>query len=191
MGSQMIKAIIEAISELSAHQEAIGQVMPAQECDVTVKKLMNVLTPILSSLHSEPIDYKFLTNQLTQAVKPHISQLIDLASDKCETASLIVDRILPLLSSMHMPTLDTDALMLHLITEVCHTITPIDAFKIKEQVADLVVERLDSHLTVQDKALFNADTLSGKIVEGVSLLLDPMQGVTSYLDSSLLPNKIL
>jgi predicted nuclease with TOPRIM domain len=181
IGNRTINAVIEAISELSARQEAIGRVAPARERDATVEKLMTVLTPVLSSLRSEPIDYEFLTSQLTQAVKPHISQLIDLASDKRETASLIVDRILPLLPSRQSPALDTDALTLHLTTEVRRAIAPIDAFEIKEQVADLVVERLDSRLAVRDKA-FNADTLSSKIVDGVSLLLDPIQGSTTSLD---------
>ena len=181
IGNRTIKAVIEAISELSARQEAIGRVAPARERDATVEKLMTVLTPVLSSLHSEPIDYEFLTSQLTQAVKPHISQLIDLASDKRETASLIVDRILPLLPSRQTPGLDTDALTLHLITEVRRAIAPIDAFEIKEQVADLVVERLDSRLAVRDKA-FNPDTLSGKIVDGVSGLLDPIQNNNMFLD---------
>lgn len=181
IGSQTINAVIEAVSELSARQEAIGRVAPARERDATVDKLMTVLTPVLSSLRSEPIDYEFLTSQLTQAVKPHISQLIDLASDKRETASLIVDRILPLLPSRQMPALDTDALTLHLTAEVRRAIAPIDAFEIKEQVADLVVERLDSRLSVRDKA-FNGDTLSGKIVDGVSGLLHPIQGVTTSVD---------
>jgi hypothetical protein len=44
--------------------------------------LLENLTPILTSLRSEPVDYEFLTDQLTQAVILHISQLIDLASDK-------------------------------------------------------------------------------------------------------------
>jgi len=181
VGSRTIKAVIEAISELSARQEAIARVAPARERDATVERLMTVLTPVLSSLRSEPIDYEFLTSQLTQAVKPHISQLIDLASDKRETASLIVDRILPLLPSRQAPPLDTDALALHLTSEVRRAIAPIDAFEIKEQVADLVVERLDSRLAVRDKA-FNTDALSSKITDGLSRLLDPMQDVPTSID---------
>ena len=181
IGNRTIKAVIETISELSVRQEAIGRVAPARERDATVEKLMTVLTPVLSSLRSEPVDYEFLTSQLTQAVKPHISQLIDLASDKRETASLIVDQILPLLPSRQTLGLDTDALTLHLIAEVRRAIAPIDAFEIKEQVADLVVERLDSRLAVRDKA-FNPDTLSGKIVDGVSRLLDPIQANNTSLD---------
>jgi hypothetical protein len=181
-GNRTVKAVIEAISELSARQEVIGQVASARERDATVERLITELTPVLSSLQSEPIDYEFLTNQLTQAVKPHISQLIDLASDKRETASLIVDSIIPLLPSRQSLSLDTDALILQLTAEVRRAIAPIDAFEIKEQVADLVVERLDSRLAVRDKA-FNADNMSGKIMDGVSRLLDPIQGFTTSIDN--------
>jgi hypothetical protein len=181
VGNRTINAVVEAISELSARQEAISQVMPARERDATVDNLMAVLTPVLSSLRTEPIDYEFLTSQLTQAVKPHISQLIDLASDKRETAGLIVDRILPLLPSRQAPVIDTDAITLQLTTEVRRAIAPIDAFEIKEQVADLVVERLDSRLAVRDKA-FNIDSLSSKIVESVARLLDPLQKAATSVE---------
>jgi hypothetical protein len=181
-GNRTVKAVIEAISELSARQEAIGQVSSARERDATVERLITELTPVLSSLQSEPIDYEFLTTQLTQAVKPHISQLIDLASDKRETAGLIVDSILPLLPSRQSLSLDADALVLQLTTEVRRAIAPIDAFEIKEQVADLVVERLDSRLAVRDKA-FNADNISGKIMDSVSRLLDPIKGFTTSIDN--------
>lgn len=178
MSNRTISAIIEAISELSARQEAISHVTPARERDATVDKLMTVLTPVLASFRSEPIDYEFLTNQLTQAVKPHISQLIDLASDKRETASLIVDRIIPLLPAS---TLDVDAITLQLTTEVRRAIAPIDAFEIKEQVADLVVERLDSRLAVRDKA-FNLDNLAGKVTEGVMKSIESLQGLPASID---------
>ncbi|KAF9457468.1 hypothetical protein BDZ94DRAFT_1227839 [Collybia nuda] len=181
MGTRTINAVVEAISELSARQEAINRVMPSRERDATVDNLMAVLTPVLSSLRTEPIDYEFLTNQLTQAVKPHISQLIDLASDKRETASLIVDRIMPLLPSRQAPVIDTDAITLQLTTEVRRAIAPIDAFEIKEQVADLVVERLDSRLAVRDKA-FNVDSFSSKVVECITHLLDPFQKITGSIE---------
>ncbi|TFK41407.1 hypothetical protein BDQ12DRAFT_679415 [Crucibulum laeve] len=182
IGNRTVGAVLEAISELSARQEAINNAAPARERDAIVDKLMNVLGPTLASLQTDPVDYDFLTSQLTQAVKPHITQLIDLASDKRETASLIVDRILPLLPSLNQPALDIEALTLTLTTEVRRAIAPIDAFEIKEQVADLVVERLDSRLAVRDKA-FNVDTISGKVTEGVSRLLQPLESVQASLDN--------
>ncbi|KAF8168344.1 hypothetical protein B0H34DRAFT_685136 [Crassisporium funariophilum] len=179
VGSRTINAVVEAISELSARQEAMSLNAPARERDLIVDKLVTVLTPMMHSIRAEPIDYEFLTRELTQAVKPHISQLIDLASDKRETAGLIVDRILPLITSK-MAAIDTDAITLKLITEVRRAIAPIDAFEIKEQVADLVVERLDSRLAVRDKA-FNVDVVTTKVTENIAHLLEALNTVPSTL----------
>jgi hypothetical protein len=179
-----VSAVVEAISELSEQLETIGHVEPARERHALVDELMSALAPALASLRAEAVDYDLLTNRLTQAVKPHISQLIDLASDKRETAGLIVDRILPLLSPIQSPapTFDTDAITLQLTTEVRRAIAPIDAFEIKEQVADLVVERLDSRLAVRDKT-FNVETVTGKVTEAVAGLLEPIQNVTTTLST--------
>ncbi|KAG5646905.1 hypothetical protein DXG03_001981 [Asterophora parasitica] len=173
LGNRTINAVLEAISELSARQEAISRSAPARERDTIVDHLVAVLTPVIGSMRPEPIDYEFLTSKLTQAVKPHISQLIDLASDKQETAGLIMDRLVPMLPSSNI---DIDAITHQLTTEVRRAIAPIDAFEIKEQVADLVVERLDSRLAVRDKA-FNIDSLSGKVADGVSRQLESLQGI--------------
>ncbi|KAG6919477.1 hypothetical protein DXG01_005736 [Tephrocybe rancida] len=178
LGNRTIGAVIEAISESSARQEAIIRAAPAQERDVIVDNLVTVLTPLMGSLRSEPIDYEFLTSELTQAVKPHISQLIDLASDKQETAGMIIERLIPLLPSSNI---DIDAITHQLTTEVRRAIAPIDAFEIKEQVADLVVERLDSRLAVRDKA-FNVESLSEKVAEGISKSLSPLQAVSTSME---------
>ncbi|KAG6841541.1 hypothetical protein C0991_009906 [Blastosporella zonata] len=175
LGNRTIGAVMEAISESSVRQEAIIRSAPAQERDIIVDNLVTVLTPLMASLRAEPIDYEFLTSELTQAVKPHISQLIDLASDKQETAGLIIERLVPMLPSSNM---DIDAITLQLTTEIRRVIAPIDAFEIKEQVADLVVERLDSRLAVRDKA-FNIDIFAGKVTEGISKSLEPLQAVVS------------
>ena len=181
IGNRTVNAVVESISELAARQEAANLNAPARERDIIVDKLVTALSPMMHSLHNEPIDYDHLTRELTQAVKPHISQLIDLASDKRETASLIVDRILPLLPPMGNPSIDTDALTLKLITEVRRAIAPIDAFEIKEHVADLVVERLDSRLAVRDKA-FNVDIVTARVTESVSQLLETLNTVPSTLN---------
>lgn len=180
--TRTIQAVVEAISELSIRLESIGRGAPARERDALVDQLMSVLTPAFASFRPEAVDYDYLTDKLTQAVKPHISQLIDLASDKRETAGLIVDRILPLLHTDQSATssIDTDAITLQLITEVRRAIAPIDAFEIKEQVADLVVERLDSRLAVRDKT-FNVETVTSKVADAVAGLLEPMQQVMPSL----------
>ncbi|KAG6878337.1 hypothetical protein C0993_008515 [Termitomyces sp. T159_Od127] len=178
IGNRTIDAVIEAISEASTRQEAIIRSAPAQERNSIIENLVSVLTPLMSSLRAEPIDYEFLTSELTQAVKPHISQLIDLASDKQETAGLIMDRLIPMLPTSNV---DVDTITQTLTAEVRRAIAPIDAFEIKEQVADLVVERLDSRLAVRDKA-FNIDSLSSKIAEGISKSLEPLEAVSASLE---------
>ena len=178
IGNRTVDAVVESISELA---KVVGLNAPARERDIIVDKLLTALSPMMHSLRNEPIDYDHLTRELTQAVKPHISQLIDLASDKRETASLIVDRILPLLPPMGNPSIDTDALTLKLVTEVRRAIAPIDAFEIREQVADLVVERLDSRLAVRDKA-FNVDIVTARVTESVSQLLEALNTVPSTLN---------
>ena len=176
-----VSAVVEALSEFSARQDAAALNAPARERDLMVEKLVNVLSPMMDSLHTDPIDYEFLTRELAQAVKPHIAQLIDLASDKRETAGLIVDRILPLLPTLNNVSIDTDAITLKLTTEVRRAIAPIDAFEIKEQVADLVVERLDSRLAVRDKT-FNVDIVTSRVTEGVSTLLETLNSVPAAVE---------
>lgn len=178
LGNRTINAVMEAISEASTRQEAIIRSAPALERDFIIDNLVSALTPLMGSLRAEPIDYEFLTSELTQAVKPHISQLIDLASDKQETAGLIMDRLIPMLPTSNV---DVDTVTEKLTAEVRRAIAPIDAFEIKEQVADLVVERLDSRLAVRDKA-FNIDSLSSRIVESVSKSLEPLDAVSVSLE---------
>ncbi len=91
-----------------------------------------------------------------------------------------MEALLPLLPSIGSPQVDTDAITLQLIAEVRRAIAPIDAFEIREQVADLVVERLDSRLAVRDKA-FNVDTIAARVNESMSQLLEPSQVVPSKL----------
>ncbi|PFH50734.1 hypothetical protein AMATHDRAFT_40648 [Amanita thiersii Skay4041] len=186
VGSRTVSAIVETIADFSSRQEAaVNRVAstPVRDRDAIAEKLVNALTPMITSLRADPIDYEFLTSQLAQAVKPHISQLIDLASDKRETAGLIVDKILPLLPERVAPQpVDVDALSLKLTTEVRRAIAPIDAHEIKEQVADLVIERLNSRLAVRDKA-FNVDAITAKLVASISdLVQEPVGKVMDALD---------
>ncbi|THU89448.1 hypothetical protein K435DRAFT_969104 [Dendrothele bispora CBS 962.96] len=181
--SRTVGAVVEAISEMSSRLETITHAAPSREQDQIVDAVVSALTPIFNSYQPDAVDYDYLTEKLSQAVKPHITQIIDLASDKRETAGLIVDRLLPsLLTAIRdeQPAIDTDALALQLTTEVRRAIQPIDAFEIKEQVADLVVERLDSRLAVRDKS-FNVDTVSSKVTEDVTRLLTPLDGFSITL----------
>ena len=151
--------------------EVVGEIASRQDVGKeVVDEILGVLTPLVHSLRSEPIDYDFLTRELTQAVKPHISQLIDLASDKRETAGMIVDQLLPALLSAiskgSSPPVDVNGMTMQLVAEVRKAIAPIDAHEIKEQVSELVVERLDSRLAVRDKT-HSPEVFSGKVKESL------------------------
>ncbi|KZO92060.1 hypothetical protein CALVIDRAFT_557757 [Calocera viscosa TUFC12733] len=78
--------------------------------ELLLSELSQMVLPQIASLRVEPLDVDVLTAQLSEAVKPHISQLIDLASDKKETAGLIIQRLGPLMSSMMPAPLDVAAL---------------------------------------------------------------------------------
>ncbi|KAK0506525.1 hypothetical protein EDD18DRAFT_1123768 [Armillaria luteobubalina] len=160
------------IQALSVRLESIGRAAPARERDAIVDAIVSALSPVLSSIRP-----RF-------AVKPNISQLIDLASDKRETAALIVEQLIPLLPNMQEPSpaVDTDAISLQLTSAVTRAIAPIDAFEIKEQVADLVVERLDARLANRDKTL-TVDTIAGRVTDSVSGLLEPLQGIDNTLST--------
>ena len=174
LNNRTIESVVDAVARGSRPSDP-GQ--SRVEREAFIRELMSVLAPVISSLRPETVDYEHLTQQLSQAVKPHISQLIDLASDKRETATLIVNSILPMLPHS-APVLEPDAITAQLTSEIRKVIGPVDAHEIKEQVADLVVERLDSRLAVRDKA-FNVDNVAGKVSETIARLLEPTHQVVS------------
>jgi hypothetical protein len=175
-----IQVILDNIGQLSSQiDKHSGPFADKPERLSLIGDIMAALAPTFNALRPEAVDYSVLTAQLSQAVKPNIEQLIDLAADKRETAGLIVDSIVPLLPKV---TLDTDEVIAQITAEVRRVIAPIDAHEIKEQVADLVVERLDSRLAVRDKA-FNVEVVSGKVAEGVSGLLHSINNAVPKLDA--------
>lgn len=137
------------------------------------------LVPHIAATRAEPIDYDVLTEQLSQAVKPHISQLIDLASDKRETAGLIVDKLIPVLPKIFPPAgsnFDVPAVVAQISAEIRRIVAPLDPHEMKEQVSGLLVERLDSRLATRDRML---DGLQNKLVDGFDNVLEPVKEVAS------------
>jgi hypothetical protein len=178
-------SVVGAVAPITARLEALERTRtrtplppqaPTVDHEALVRELHAVLVP---HIVAEPIDYELLTEQLSQAVKPHISQLIDLASDKRETAGLIVDRLIPVLPTIYPPAgnnIDVPVLIAQVTSEVRRIVGPLDAHEMKEQVSDLVVERLDSRMAVRDRVL---DGLSNKVADGVDRILEPMNDVAS------------
>jgi hypothetical protein len=185
IGRRTIEANIRATTQLGQHLESVAQQSPLtsnMERENLVMELVSALHPHLASMRSEAIDYDALTAQLTQAVKPHISQLIDLASDKRETAELIVAALRPLLPQAGLtppPPVDVDALKSELGAEVRSIVSALDAHEIKEQVSDLVVERLDSRLAVRDRSL----NVQNAVSEAVATLQDPIKEIRVALST--------
>ncbi|OSD05616.1 hypothetical protein PYCCODRAFT_1450275 [Trametes coccinea BRFM310] len=181
LSDRTINTLASAMSQLGARIQSMEATRaPSANRDHVVQDLLQKLLPHIAALRAEPVDYDVLTARLAQAVKPHISQLIDLASDKRETAGLIVDRLLPILPSLQ-PNINLDAVVGRLTTEVRGILGSLDAHELKEQVSDLVVERLDSRLAVRDRAL-NLDAFSERIVENLRTLLAPLADVQRKME---------
>jgi hypothetical protein len=184
-------AVVGAVAPITARLEVLERTRPRTplppqamtiDHEALVHELRAVLLPHISALRSEPIDYELLTEQLSQAVKPHISQLIDLASDKQETAGLIVDRLIPVLPQIYPPagnSIDIPAVVAQIAAEVRRIVASLDAHEIKEQVSDLVVERLDSRLAVRDRML---EGLSSKLVDGLDNIMEPVNNVVACVE---------
>ena len=181
--------VVGAVAPITARLEALERTrtrtpLPVSQVttfdhEALVRELHAALVPHIVAMRAEPVDYELLTEQLSQAVKPHISQLIDLASDKRETAGLIVERLVPVLPTIYPPagsSVDIPAFVAQVAAEVRRMVAPLDAHEIKEQVSDLVVERLDSRMAVRDRVL---DSLSSKLVDGLDRILEPVNDVAS------------
>lgn len=174
-----LKSSLHASNNAIRHQlAALGESSRSQsqplDRDGLVTDLLAALTPHLAAIRSEPIDYDGLTAQLSQAVKPHITQLIDLASDKRETAGLIVNQLTPYLESIQtgMSASDTRDLVAEITASVNRVIAPIDTYAIKEQVADLVVERLDARLHTRDSEVaVNFGEIKSRMTDQLAPLL--------------------
>ncbi|CAE7064529.1 unnamed protein product [Rhizoctonia solani] len=174
LGSSVLKPLAQLSSQLASLEQNLHQQRAATQQDL-LEKLTLALRPHLEAARAVPIDTDALTVQLSQAVKPHISQLIDLASDKRETAALIVQHLTPALNNIQPPRIDVSSLAAQTALALKTSIPPpADPHVIKEHVADLVVERLDSRLAIRDSS-YNAEAISKAIVEALVPILQPTE----------------
>ena len=157
--SRTMKTIVSISQQYASHLESLA------DPKSIVTEILNALVPHFTAVRPAPIDYDALISQLSQAVKPNISQLIDLASDKRETAGLILERLLPTLQALApvTPGIDVDGLADKIVAEVKKAVNQLDAHEIKEQVSDLVVERLDARLANQNAE--RTEVIVGRIHE--------------------------
>jgi hypothetical protein len=151
-------------------------VNPEIDHEALVRDLRAGLVPHIAATRAEPLDYDLLTEQLSQAVKPHISRLISLASDKRETAAFLVDKLIPVFQSIFpsaSSNIDVPAVVAQIAAEIRQVVAPLDPHEMKEQVSDLVVERLHSRLAMRDHVL---DALQNKFSHFESVL-EPVKEV--------------
>ena len=150
--------------------------------ETLVHDLRAALVPHIAATRVEPLDYDLLTEQLSQAIKPHISNLIDLASDKRETVNFLVDRLIPSIQSLFPPAcIDVPAVVTQIAAEIRRFVTALDPHEMKEQVSGLVVERLHSRLATHDGVL---DALQNKLVQFDSVLKPVREVVSRVADLS-------
>ncbi len=108
----MRNTVVSAVVPITTHLEALEQMqmhtplplfqVATSDHEALVHELHATLMPHIVAMCSEPVDYELLTEQLSQSVKHHISQLIDLVLDKWETAGLI-ERLIPVLLMIYPP----------------------------------------------------------------------------------------
>ena len=163
--SRTMKTIVSISQQYASRLETLA------DPESIVNEVLNALIPHFTAIRPAPIDYDALTSQLSQAVKPNISQLIDLASDKRETAGLILERLLPALQAVApvTPEIDIGDITDKVVAEVKAILNQVDAHEIKEQVSDLVVERLDARLANQRREWVEgiAERIQESVVNGL------------------------
>jgi chromosome segregation ATPase len=164
--SRVITAVSGATENLATRLEAVHSMVESPPASIVAQShpagharvpshedLLRVLRPHLEQLRSASFDVDVVTARLADAVKPTLADFIDLASDKGETADLIVAKLGPIFAAMRPSQLDTQEIATQLAADVSRLVPPVDSHALTEQVADLVVERLDSRLSVREKAL--------------------------------------
>jgi len=185
-GNRTVSAVTNAVVKFANRIDQIDDFARSRAADdreSLMHELLNVLVPHLETLRQPTMDFDAITARLAEAVKPHISQLIDLTSDKKETAGLILQRLLPALSALSQTPahVDTDAIVAHLRVELAQMVPAADPHVLKEAVADLVVERLDSRLAVREKAN-SSDRLYSFISERIDDLHAPVSDVRKAVE---------
>ena len=99
----LITACLEALKQMWAYTPLPLSQVVAFNHKALVCELHAMLMAHIVAMCSEPADYELLTEQLSQAVKCHILQLINLALGKQEMAGLIMERLIPVLLTIYPP----------------------------------------------------------------------------------------
>ena len=185
--SRMINALHGATINMCARIDAVDHLVREPDTgnvEEILREFMLELEPHLANIRTPQLDVDAITVRLSEAVRPTLAQLIDFASDKKETAALIVEQLAPQLASLKksgpISQLDTQAIASQLAADVSRLVPPVDSHALTEQVADLVVERLNARLENRDKTL-RPDVLAGHVVAEITSMLPSLEPVQEAL----------
>jgi len=185
--SRMINALHGATMNMCARIDAVDHLVREPDTgnvEDILREFMLDLEPHLANIRTPQLDVDAITARLSEAVRPSLAQLIDFASDKKETATLIVEQLAPHLASLKktgpVSQLDTQAIASQLAADVSRLVPPVDSHALTEQVADLVVERLNARLENRDKML-RPDVLAGHVVAEINPMLPSLGPVHEAL----------
>ena len=186
--SRMINALHGATMNMCARIDAVDHLVRdpiTGNVEDILREFMLDLEPHLVNVRTPELDVDAITARLSEAVRPSLAQLIDFASDKKETAALIVEQLAPQLASLKktasVSQLDTQAIASQLAADVSRLVPPVDSHALTEQVADLVVERLNARLENRDKML-RPDVLAGHVVAEINPMLSSLGPVHEALN---------
>ena len=185
--SRMINALHGSTMNMCARIDAVDHLVREPitgNVEDILREFMLDLEPHLVNVRTPQLDVDAITARLSEAVRPSLAQLIDFASDKKETAALIVEQLAPQLAALRkagpVSQLDTQAVASQLAADVSRLVPPVDSHALTEQVADLVVERLNARLENRDKML-RPDVLAGHVVAEINPMLSSLGPVHEAL----------
>jgi hypothetical protein len=186
--SRVVNALHGATMNMCARIDAVDHLVREPitgNVEDILREFMLDLEPHLVNIRTPQLDVDAITARLSEAVRPSLAQLIDFASDKKETAALIVEQLAPHLASLKktgpLSQLDTQAVASQLAADVSRLVPPVDSHALTEQVADLVVERLNARLENRDKML-RPDVLAGHVVAEINPMLPSLGAVHEALN---------
>ncbi|PLW53084.1 hypothetical protein PCANC_05802 [Puccinia coronata f. sp. avenae] len=102
-GSKTEEKLLSAIESIASSSTALGINNTQSNSEVTqkIESVLELLKSQSAATHSLNLDLDEITGRLAEAVKPQIGQLIDLTSDKSETADLILKQLKPCFAQLN------------------------------------------------------------------------------------------
>ncbi|KAF8330435.1 uncharacterized protein EI90DRAFT_3124518 [Cantharellus anzutake] len=156
LASRTIDAVNDNATRIMAHLHMKEQASHAESIEDNqesiIQGLLRHLEPRLESLRQEPFNLELTTSHLSQAVQPHISQLIDLASDKKETASLIAKELRPLFESLVPSMHNLEHGLQQMPSELSKIVPHLDVQSLMGAIAGSVLDRIDLRLSESEKS---------------------------------------